>query len=572
MPPNHDQTGSCPPMKSMSLPLLRPRVLLAPHVNALDRQVETKTHKRTRASKPKSRSGCLTCKARKVKCDETKPTCTRCAAIQKQCSWPVHCPRPAHPRKSKVEAAHRPLYYLLPRPSPVPPTVVASGSDTGGAGPDWSKTQLPRPLTGLPSLNGTEAVYFSIFRYQVAPELSGYCDTELWSQVVSEGLQDSCVRESILAVGALAKAIFWEGTTTTPQRHTLSATRPPPSVLSPWSAQNIANEHHRASLVHHLNAISAFRVSLGGDGSEDPSRHRKIFAMTLLLIVYEMLQGNLSAADNLVSCGIGTLQRSITLFSGAELATHGLEDVEYVLPQLAVMGLFTHQLKSTWSYVRHLRVEPEFRFPRPTIDPISKAVAYWGRFYTLAVTSLCLTTYDNNFCPFEVSVRRAKFLSCLCRWKSVLEGYLDDPKTSAAGSRTLRLLLLHWQVIWIMVSCCLDPTGVELDGFTAQFRDLLDCCIEFVDQEMTGKAPALMMLGEGVLMPLLCVVTCCRDHDLRMTAAAVAYSLPWREGTWDTKVVLLGQLGAVMMEEKGRGPDGFIPPESRWYPMRPGNL
>ncbi len=63
-------------------------------------------------------------------------------------------------------------------------------------------------------------------------------------------------------------------------------------------------------------------------------------------------------------------------------------------------------------------------------------------------------------------------------------------------------------------------------------------------------------------MPLLCVVTCCRSHDLRMTAAAVAYELPWQEGTWDTKVVLLGQLGSVLMEER----EGMRADSSRPHP------
>jgi hypothetical protein len=34
--------------------------------------------KRIRAKKPKVRTGCFTCKARRIKCDEGKPTCKRC--------------------------------------------------------------------------------------------------------------------------------------------------------------------------------------------------------------------------------------------------------------------------------------------------------------------------------------------------------------------------------------------------------------------------------------------------------------------------------------------------------------
>jgi hypothetical protein len=33
---------------------------------------------RKRAAKPKVRTGCITCKVRRVKCDEMRPECLRC--------------------------------------------------------------------------------------------------------------------------------------------------------------------------------------------------------------------------------------------------------------------------------------------------------------------------------------------------------------------------------------------------------------------------------------------------------------------------------------------------------------
>ncbi|KAH7395097.1 C6 zinc finger domain-containing protein [Phaeosphaeria sp. MPI-PUGE-AT-0046c] len=42
----------------------------------------------TPESKPKrTRTGCLTCRERHLKCDESKPTCNNCAKSQRECSW-----------------------------------------------------------------------------------------------------------------------------------------------------------------------------------------------------------------------------------------------------------------------------------------------------------------------------------------------------------------------------------------------------------------------------------------------------------------------------------------------------
>ncbi|KAH9204654.1 hypothetical protein DL95DRAFT_280686, partial [Leptodontidium sp. 2 PMI_412] len=31
--------------------------------------------------------GCLTCRKRKVKCDEAKPICGRCQRLRRECTW-----------------------------------------------------------------------------------------------------------------------------------------------------------------------------------------------------------------------------------------------------------------------------------------------------------------------------------------------------------------------------------------------------------------------------------------------------------------------------------------------------
>ncbi|KAL4894394.1 hypothetical protein BDV59DRAFT_200744 [Aspergillus ambiguus] len=44
------------------------------------------TPKQTRSSSSRVRTGCLTCKARRVKCDETKPVCKKCQSAKRECA------------------------------------------------------------------------------------------------------------------------------------------------------------------------------------------------------------------------------------------------------------------------------------------------------------------------------------------------------------------------------------------------------------------------------------------------------------------------------------------------------
>ncbi|KEP49151.1 putative glycoside hydrolase family 43 protein [Rhizoctonia solani 123E] len=43
---------------------------------------------RKRPKYTRSKTGCLTCRTKKIKCDETKPMCTKCVHGQRECTWP----------------------------------------------------------------------------------------------------------------------------------------------------------------------------------------------------------------------------------------------------------------------------------------------------------------------------------------------------------------------------------------------------------------------------------------------------------------------------------------------------
>ncbi|EEU43796.1 uncharacterized protein NECHADRAFT_45540 [Fusarium vanettenii 77-13-4] len=48
--------------------------------------------KRTRTNVKQSKYGCFTCKARRIKCDELKPTCRRCLTSRRPCAYPHGAP------------------------------------------------------------------------------------------------------------------------------------------------------------------------------------------------------------------------------------------------------------------------------------------------------------------------------------------------------------------------------------------------------------------------------------------------------------------------------------------------
>jgi hypothetical protein len=50
---------------------------------------------------------CVTCRARKLKCDRGKPTCARCAKLKSECVYPESRRKPASKRRNVRELEAR---------------------------------------------------------------------------------------------------------------------------------------------------------------------------------------------------------------------------------------------------------------------------------------------------------------------------------------------------------------------------------------------------------------------------------------------------------------------------------
>ncbi|GJE92212.1 fungal-specific transcription factor domain-containing protein [Phanerochaete sordida] len=89
---------------------------------------------RKRGKFTRSKTGCLTCRTKKVKCDEEKPDCKRCRDTQRKCTWPEIVPTRKRPPRKDSRQSESPLEV---RPS----TAGSSG---------LSEVSTPPPRTHSP--------------------------------------------------------------------------------------------------------------------------------------------------------------------------------------------------------------------------------------------------------------------------------------------------------------------------------------------------------------------------------------------------------------------------------------
>ncbi|KAI5369289.1 Putative zn(2)-C6 fungal-type DNA-binding domain-containing protein [Septoria linicola] len=128
-----------------------------------------KAPKRTRANAPRVRSGCTTCKIRRVKCDEQKPECQRCISTGRKCD------------------GYAPLHKE--------PTVHSIGS---------TPTLQAAPTLFLASQEELRALQY--FHLNTAPQLASYFDAEFWTRLVFQAAhEEDCVRHAMIALGWLSE-------------------------------------------------------------------------------------------------------------------------------------------------------------------------------------------------------------------------------------------------------------------------------------------------------------------------------------------------------------------------------
>ncbi|KAH8597385.1 hypothetical protein B0O99DRAFT_670457 [Bisporella sp. PMI_857] len=93
----------------------------------------------------KTRNGCTTCKARKIKCDEKKPQCTKCLVYGTDCKYNAGSPAGgAGPAKDKIQSQQEPTPPALQYGGSSPSTQLISASAFAAHGKDaTAPPQLP---------------------------------------------------------------------------------------------------------------------------------------------------------------------------------------------------------------------------------------------------------------------------------------------------------------------------------------------------------------------------------------------------------------------------------------------
>lgn len=137
---------------------------------------------RQRRTHQKVRTGCLTCKARRKKCDETKPACQRCTSTGRLCEG---YPEP-QPSKDTTSAE---LSYPTPTSQSNNIRSYASTPSTSLIFPRGNQlSRSPDYYSSLVSVSDVDRQCFSYFLLNTFPQFTSYFDSPLWRSRLMIGI------------------------------------------------------------------------------------------------------------------------------------------------------------------------------------------------------------------------------------------------------------------------------------------------------------------------------------------------------------------------------------------------
>ncbi|KAK7995366.1 hypothetical protein PG990_014139 [Apiospora arundinis] len=513
-------------------------------------QSRTDRVKKKRASKPKVKTGCISCKKRHVKCDEGKPGCAKCESVG------LVCEGYALPKAPKQTIP--PSRQLLPR-------IAQAGLASKAAAHFRSTTDIQPKMPmqiGLGfDISNDDSWYMTLFREQVAKDLSPGKGDNFWLRSsFRDSMTMKAIRHSVLGIGAYARALI-DLKTDYPWIKTADR---------PWWPSSVRNRHHQAALDHHIKAITYLQQDIRNNEVDDSMA----MAANLLLIVFENMRGNYHVAGNLVRSGIKVLnrmgQRGSHVFKWKPPEAfepyepyEELDEMAHIFSKHSIATVnvpFPHG-KSAY----HLLLNDD----EPTSDdeenfPVScliddttphscmEARAISDRIlHSLAgfyAKALWINLHP-DFCVDKdgLAWEQALYLTRLQEFGLGLSTLVATTERSAGSARMLTFLTIHHSVATIFTSCCLDPSETAYDSFAAEF----DILLAHIRNHLEMVEFRVGFTNEVGILPLLAFVAAkCRVLHVRAAAVEMLMRHGWREGPWDG--VSLGRAMIGLMNIEGQ--------------------
>ncbi|KAJ5180711.1 hypothetical protein N7492_003921 [Penicillium capsulatum] len=445
---------------------------------------------RKRAFTKRSKTGCRTCRARRVKCDETPGACRNCTSAGWKCDG--YDPVRLNPTVQKTE----------PKTPP-------------------SSLTLRRVPADLPGGNAEEKRGFAFFQNVTVPSITGFFDSQLWTDLVLPmSHAERAVNHAVIALSALHEDLELRGV--------------------PISREELNNRHHRFALAQYGRSLATLNERRH---SQDPKLRDIVLTCCLLFVTFELHRGQFDSAFMHLKQGLAIIEEA-RLSDDAHHSSPHLNAIEKSLSS-AMTRLETSSFYFGFSQFAILPESPRgddgFKTVADARQSLDVLLARFTRFL-----KVCYEYPSKERLPEyhpELAERQHELNQEFRKYKNRLD-WSEIHTVNAASKkekRGLKLIRLHMVTFTLVCETALvgDDFSVFAD-YLDEFHQMLTLSQQisdsFLEGSRTGVRPGwLMDMGINPSLALICWK--CHDWGLRERALEIMDAWPHREGIWDSRLL-----------------------------------
>ncbi|KAJ4145603.1 hypothetical protein LMH87_004449 [Akanthomyces muscarius] len=453
---------------------------------------------RQRRWTPKVKTGCITCRIRRVKCDEGRPECKKCISTGRKCDGFEIAPEPA---QCASPAATQCLHALTP---------------------------IYGRATSL------EKEMFNLFRTRTVTQVAGAFYQPFWHvDVLLAAQTQPAIWHASLSMAAMYS--WFKIPSDDPQ------------------GQIIRQDHYKFALKQYNEAI-AHMVELAHQ--KDAKSAEVLLMASVLFTGLSSLRGDPKEAMMHASHGLHVAQQW-NFLEKTESPDGGQSD--HMLPTKALVGLVDgFEVQYMWTGAR----QPILRrgnIPREVpVAPFSSATEACFELQRL-VGGLLMAVRNEKIRrtteqPSPVPDLRQPYRHALSAWK-VKFSHLKWSQRLRQTDLDCALVLDIW-LCGAEIASSIDLSLYELawDKFAAKFKRIVKLTQKLVAEEALleeQRGRPVYSFSPSVCEPLFMVASSCRDGVLRRKAMSLLRQRPRREGIWDAKLMAAIAEAKMLIEERG---------------------
>jgi hypothetical protein len=445
--------------------------------------------KRTRESTSKVRTGCSTCKARRVKCDEARPICRRCAVGNRQCDY-----RTVSPTRTQRQVV---TVYLPPAQS--------------------QPTYLPKD----PGVD--------FFHQKLAAQLDGQYDTEFWSRLVVQlSHTEPSIRHAVSAVSIIHQDIE------SSLRHPTGYISANPKAQQDWNAA--------------LRSL-ATRIEAQPDSSLVPLVCCLLF--TCIEFLRGNDASSLLHVENGLKILASIRPNGVTTPDSVNARPY--DDInlieEHIVPVFSRLSILCTLASSLTPPLYPANAEEDG--PHADLGDsrrrLTKVIDLCVRFIYHVTAKAQESRLD-----VEDFLEQAKLRNRLTTWRDELDELLARMQKAGKDVQrdAVNTLLVQQKVLYIWLSICTSGGESAADTYFADFEGIIQMAEQIAEIRRETASQRLLAFDLQVLGPLFCVTLKCRHPGLRRRALELLRTTPRKEGFWDAQHAYLTARRVIEVEER----------------------